>query len=84
MGITNAQWIDFDERNILHCDRRGVCAIDPLVAAGDALYDAAYWIHATGRPGRRARFNALSDALTLDRGSRARLRDWCGVIAVHG
>jgi streptomycin 6-kinase len=75
---------DFDERNILHCDRRGVCAIDPLVAAGDALYDAAYWIHATGRPGRRARFNALSDALTLDRGSRARLRDWCGVIAVHG
>ena len=34
---------DFDERNILLCARRGVCAIDPLVAAGDPLYDAAYW-----------------------------------------
>ena len=75
---------DFDERNILRCGRRGVCAIDPLVAAGDPLYDAAYWIHGTGRPGRRARFNALSDALGLDRDERARLRDWCGVIAVHG
>ena len=75
---------DFDERNILRCARRGMCAIDPLVAAGDPLYDAAYWIHGTGRPGRRARFNALSDALDLDRDERARLRDWCGVIAVHG
>ncbi len=75
---------DFDERNILRCERRGVCAIDPLVAAGDPLYDAAYWIHGTGRPGRRARFNALSDAIDLDRDERARLRDWCGVIAVHG
>ena len=75
---------DFDERNILRCARRGICAIDPLVAAGDPLYDAAYWIHGTGRPGHRARFNALSDALDLDRDERARLRDWCGVIAVHG
>jgi streptomycin 6-kinase len=75
---------DFDERNILVCAQRGVCAIDPLVAAGDPLYDAAYWIHGTGRPGRRARFNGLSDALDLDRHARARLRDWCGVIAVHG
>ena len=75
---------DFDERNILRCERRGVCAIDPLVAAGDPLYDAAYWIHGTGRQGRRARFNALSDAIDLDRDERARLRDWCGVIAVHG
>ena len=75
---------DFDERNILCCSRRGFCAIDPLVAAGDPLYDAAYWIHGTGKPGRRARFNALADALALDRDGRARLRDWCGVIAVHG
>ena len=75
---------DFDERNLLRCERRGVCAIDPLVAAGDALYDAAYWIHGNGKPGRRARFNALADALALDRDARGRLRDWCGVIAVHG
>ena len=75
---------DFDERNILRCARRGVCAIDPLPCAGDPLYDAAYWIHGTGRPGRRGRFDGLADALSLDRGERARLRDWCGVIAVHG
>ena len=75
---------DFDERNILLCARRDVCAIDPLPCAGDPLYDAAYWIHGTGRPGRRARFDGLADALGLDRGERARLRDWCGVIAVHG
>jgi streptomycin 6-kinase len=75
---------DFDERNILRCARRKVCAIDPLVSAGDPLYDAAYWIHGTGKPGRRARFNGLADALALDRDARTRLRDWCGVIAVHG
>jgi len=75
---------DFDERNIRLCARRGICAIDPLACAGDPLYDAAYWIHGTGRPGRRARFDGLADALCLDRGERARLRDWCGVVAVHG
>lgn len=75
---------DFDERNLLHCARRGVCAIDPLACAGDQLYDAASWIHGTGRPGRRARFDGLAAALGLDEPSRARLRDWCGVIAVHG
>jgi streptomycin 6-kinase len=75
---------DFDERNILVCARREVCAIDPLVAAGDPLYDAAYWIHGNGKPGRRVRFNGIDDALALDREARARLRDWCGVIAVHG
>jgi streptomycin 6-kinase len=72
---------DFDERNLLHCDRRGVCAIDPLPCAGDGTYDAASWIHANRRPGRRARFDALAAAAALDRG---RLRDWCGVVAVHG
>ena len=75
---------DFDERNLLRCARRGVCAIDPLACAGDSLYDAAYWIHGTGRPGRRARFDGLADALGLEDEARARLRDWCGVIAVHG
>ncbi len=72
---------DFDERNILTCARRGLCAIDPLPCAGDGAYDAAYWVHANRRPGRRARFDAIATALDLDRG---RLRDWCGVIAVHG
>jgi streptomycin 6-kinase len=75
---------DFDERNLLVCGRRGICAIDPLPAAGDGLYDAASWIHANGRRGRRARFDALADALELDDGGRRRLRDWCGVVAVHG
>jgi streptomycin 6-kinase len=75
---------DFDERNLLLCGRREVCAIDPLACAGDPLYDAAYWIHGTGRPGRRARFDALAAALTLDEHACARLRDWCGIVAVHG
>jgi len=72
---------DFDERNLLTCARRGLCAIDPLPCAGDGTYDAAYWVHANRRSGRRARFDAISAALELDRG---RLRDWCAVIAVHG
>ena len=72
---------DFDERNLLTCARRGLCAIDPLPCAGDRTYDAAYWVHANRRPGRRARFDAIAAVLDLDRG---RLRDWCGVIAVHG
>ena len=75
---------DFDERNLLTCARRGVCAIDPFPCAGDPLYDAAYWVHGNGRPGRRARFDALAAVLGLDAGERARLRDWCGVVAVHG
>ena len=72
---------DFDERNLLACARRGLCAIDPLPCRGDGSYDAAYWVHANRRPGRRARFDALASALALD---RERLRDWCAVIAVHG
>lgn len=72
---------DFDDRNLLLCERRGLCAIDPLACAGDGAYDAAYWIHANRRPGRRARFEAMAAATGFD---RRRLRDWCGIIAVHG
>lgn len=72
---------DFDEHNLLRCARRGLCAIDPLPCAGDGAYDAASWVHAKGRPGRRARFDAMAGT---GRHDRERLRDWCGVIAVHG
>lgn len=72
---------DFEERNLLRCSRRGLCAIDPLPCVGDPAYDAAYWAHASGRPGRRARFEAISAALDVE---PARVRDWCGVIAVLG
>lgn len=72
---------DFDERNLLACSRRGLCAIDPLPCSGDGAYDAASWVHANRRPGRRARFDAIAEAAGLD---RDRLRDWCAVIAVHG
>jgi len=72
---------DFDDRNLLTCARRGLCAIDPLACVGDGVYDAAYWIHANRQPGRRARFDAFAAAAGLD---RRRLRDWCGIVAVHG
>ena len=72
---------DFDERNLLACTRRGLCAIDPLPCSGDGAYDAAYWVHANRRSGRRARFEAIATAAGLD---RERLKDWCAVIAVHG
>ena len=70
-----------DAAALLRCARRGLCAVGASPCVGDPAYDAAYWIHAGGSPGRRARFDALADATGLD---RRRLRDWCGVVAVHG
>jgi streptomycin 6-kinase len=72
---------DFDERNLLVCSRRGLCAIDPLPCAGDPAYDAAYWVHGNRQPGRRGRLDALVAAGGLD---RARVRDWAAIIGVHG
>lgn len=71
---------DFDERNLLVCERRGLCAIDPLPCSGDPAYDAGYWVHGNRRPGRRARLDALVE-LGFD---RARVRDWAAVVGVHG
>ena len=71
---------DFDERNLLRCARRGLCAIDPLPCTGDGTYDAASWVHANRRRGRRGRF----DAMVAAGFERDRLRDWCAVVAVHG
>jgi streptomycin 6-kinase len=72
---------DFDERNLLLCARRGLCAIDPLPCVGDPAYDAGYWVHGNRRPGRRARLDAIVAASGLD---RARVRDWAAVVGVHG
>jgi streptomycin 6-kinase len=71
---------DFDERNLLVCERRGLCAVDPLPCTGDPAYDAAYWVHGNRRPGRRARLDALVE-LGFD---QARVRDWAAVVGVHG
>jgi len=71
---------DFDERNLLVCQHRGLCAIDPLPCAGDPAYDAAYWVHGNRRPGRRARLDRIAE-LGFE---RARVRDWAAVIGVHG
>ena len=38
----------------------------PSPCAGDALYDAAYWMHAHRRREDAAAFNAMADALGLD------------------
>lgn len=72
---------DFDDRNLLVCARRGLCAIDPLPCVGDPAYDAAYWVHANRAPGRRARLEALLAATGLP---RERVRDWAGIVGVHG
>ena len=72
---------DFDWRNLLRCDKRGLAAIDPLACAGDPAYDAGYWAQAAGDPGRRARTTAIAEALDLD---VRRVRAWCAVVAVHG
>jgi streptomycin 6-kinase len=71
---------DFDERNLLVCERRGLCAVDPLPCTGDPAYDAAYWVHGNRLPGRRARLDALFE-LGFD---QARVRDWAAVVGVHG
>jgi len=72
---------DFDDRNLLVCSRRGLCAIDPLPCAGDPAYDAGYWVHGNRQPGRRARLDAIVAAGGFD---RARVRDWAAIIGVHG
>lgn len=72
---------DFDDRNLLVCERQGLVAIDPLPCAGDPAYDAAYWAHANGRSGRRERQRAIAAELGLDPG---RVRRWGTVVAAHG
>ena len=72
---------DFDDRNLLECSQRGLRAIDPLPCVGDPAYDAGYWVHAHRRPGRRARLEGIVAATGLP---TERVRDWAGVIAVHG
>jgi streptomycin 6-kinase len=72
---------DLDERNLLLCARRRVCAIDPMPCRGDPAYDAGHWVHGNRRPGRRARLDAIVNAGGLE---RARVRDWAAVVGVHG
>ena len=69
---------DFDERNLLVCTRRGLCAIDPLPCVGDPAYDAAYWVHANRRSGRRARLDGILAGTGL---TRERVRDWAAASA---
>jgi streptomycin 6-kinase len=72
---------DFDERNLLLCAKRGLCAIDPMPCVGDHAYDAGYWVHANLRRGRRARLDAIVAANGLP---RERVRDWAAIVGVHG
>lgn len=72
---------DFDDRNLLACERRGLCAVDPLACAGDPAYDAGTWVHCHRRPGRRARLDEIVAATGLPRG---RVRDWAAVVGVMG
>jgi streptomycin 6-kinase len=72
---------DLDHRNLLHCAKRGLAAIDPLPCVGDPAYDAAFWAHADRRPGARERRTAIAADLGLD---RRRVESWASVITVHG
>ena len=72
---------DFDDRNLLVCATQGLRAIDPLPCVGDPAYDAAHWVHANRRRGRRARLDAIVAATGLP---HERVRDWAAVAAVHG
>ena len=72
---------DLDDRNLLRCGRRGLCAIDPLPCVGDPAYDAGYWVHSYGQKGRRARLDAIVEATGLP---HARVRDWAAIVGVHG
>ena len=72
---------DFDERNLLRCEVRGLAAIDPLPCVGDGAYDLAYWAHANGRRGKRERVEAIARAAGIE---TARVRRWAAVIGAHG
>ena len=72
---------DFDDRNLLVCEWRGLAAIDPLPCARDPAYDAAYWAHAARRAGVRERRRAIAEAYGVD---ARRVRLLGEVIAVHG
>jgi len=72
---------DFDDRNLLRGRGRDVVAIDPLPLPGDPAYDAAFWAHANGRPGRRDRIGAIAAAAGLE---EERVRLWAEVVAAHG
>jgi streptomycin 6-kinase len=71
---------DLDDRNLLACARRGLCAVGAVPCAGDPAYDAGTWVHGSRRPGRRARLEAIVAATGLP---RERVRDWAAVVGVH-
>jgi len=72
---------DFDERNILRCARRGLWRDRPAPVRRGRRLRRRVWITRTAvRAGARG-FEAMAAAAGID---RERLRDWCGVVAVHG
>lgn len=72
---------DLENKNILHCNRRGLVAIDPLPCIGDPTYDAAYWLGLAVQVERRDTVaRELAAALSLD---PTRLRTWAAVVALE-
>lgn len=71
---------DLENKNILHCDRRGLAAIDPLPCIGDAAYDAGYWLaSAVCEERRNALTDLLAEALNVD---PIRLHTWAAIAAL--
>jgi streptomycin 6-kinase len=71
---------DLENRNILHCNTRGLVAIDPLPCLGEAMYDAAYWLANLHRDKREPTSALLAQRLDLD---RTRLLAWAAVVSIE-
>lgn len=72
---------DLENKNILHCGKRSLVAIDPLPCIGEAAYDAGYWLaSAVAAESRDAIAHTLGHALQLD---PVRLRAWASTVALE-
>jgi len=70
---------DLENRNILHCNARGLVAIDPLPCVGEAAYDAGCWLASLDRAEREATSALLAQRLDLE---QSRLLAWAAVVSV--
>lgn len=66
---------DFQEKNIVHCARRGLLVVDPFAVVGECAIDAALWVTSIDTEGISTielldRFRSLCDRRALERYAR--------------